>query len=277
MLRSTVFSVTPLSDGLIPKTLGNAFYRYFLNLIRERAGPQGWNLATYLHDTKGPKPFTTSPLQGPFTAEGEQLRLQPDRTYWLRVTSLDAPLSSIIDAIEANPPRTLQLHGMPFQVLGMSSQPGGHAWACRQTVENLYAAFRQPTAEKCSKVTLAFVSPTAFREKGRTTILPLPRLVFGSLLRRWNSYVPEAYHLNPALLHTIDAMVDIDRYQLETHMLNYRRYQLQIGFVGKCTFAIRQDIASEFSKVLWLLAAYAFYAGVGYRTAMGMGQARIVT
>lgn len=100
MLLSTVFILRPLADTTLPMTLGNAFYTAFLQLVAEH-DPE---LATWLHDANGPKPFTTSPLQGPVAVRDKQLHLQPDQDYWLRVTSIDARLSRTLSALEAQPP-----------------------------------------------------------------------------------------------------------------------------------------------------------------------------
>jgi CRISPR-associated endoribonuclease Cas6 len=47
---------------------------------------------------------------------------------------------------------------------------------------------------------------------------------------------------------------------------------LQKGFTGTCTYHLQ----GEDRLVAWLtrLAAFAFYAGIGYKTSMGMGQVR---
>ena len=124
------------------------------------------------------------------------------------------------------------------------------------------------------QVTLVFESPTAFRSQGRTVLFPTSRLVFGSLLSRWNSYAP--LPLDTALLEPLEMGIDVDRYTLQTQMQDFGRYQLQVGFVGQCTFGVRKDVATEVVWGMLLLAAFAFFAGVGYRTTMGMGQVRLL-
>ena len=57
-------------------------------------------------------------------------------------------------------------------------------------------------------------------------------------------------------------------------MQDFGRYQLQVGFVGQCTFGVRKDMPAEVVWGIRLLAAFGFFAGVGYRTTMGMGQVR---
>ena len=48
---------------------------------------------------------------------------------------------------------------------------------------------------------------------------------------------------------------------------------MQIGFTGRCGFTAFND-DRYWLGVIQLLTDYAFYAGIGYQTTMGMGQAR---
>jgi CRISPR-associated endoribonuclease Cas6 len=68
-------------------------------------------------------------------------------------------------------------------------------------------------------------------------------------------------------------MVALARYQLRTRILPFKDGSLQVGFVGQAVFlALNSD--RYWVHALHLLAEYARYAGVGYQTTMGMGQAR---
>lgn len=270
MLISTVFVLRPSADALLPMTLGNALYTAVLQLV----GAYDRSLAARLHDADGPKPFTTSPLQGPVTVVGKQVRVQQDHDYWIRVTSLEGAFSDALLAIESRPPATMRLQGGQFTVVQVSSQTHDHPWASRLPYEALYeAALRQETRAR-PQVTMVFESPTAFRSQGQTLVFPLPRLVFGSLLNRWNRYAPQA--LDEGLIEAFERGLDVDRYTLKTHMQDFGRYQLQAGFVGQCTYGARKGVAVEVVSGMRLLAGFAFFAGVGYRTTMGMGQVRLL-
>ena len=96
MLLSTVFRLRPTVDVLLPMTLGNAVYTAMLQLL----GEHDQSLAAQLHDTNGPKPLTTSPLQGPVTVVDKQVRVHSDQEYWVRVTSLEERLTQALLAIE---------------------------------------------------------------------------------------------------------------------------------------------------------------------------------
>ena len=269
MLLSTVFRLRPTVDVLLPMTLGNAVYTAMLQLL----GEHDQSLAAQLHDTNGPKPLTTSPLQGPVTVVDKQVRVHSDQEYWVRVTSLEERLTQALLAIESHPPATIRLHAGQFSVVQVSSQRQDHAWAMRMPYDALYATALHGETRARPQVTMVFESPTAFRSQGQTLLFPLPRLVFGSLVQRWNRYASQL--LDEGLLDALDMGLDVDRYTLKTQMQNFGRYQLQAGFVGQCTFGVRKGVPAEVVWGMRLLAGFAFFAGVGYRTTMGTGQVRV--
>ena len=202
------------------------FYAVLLQLI----GRHDAALAKTLHDSQGPKPFTTSPLQGPQTPRGHEVRLQENGAYWLRVTSIDPYLSDILATLESTPPSHMTLHQGRFDVLQVSSQPQDHPWAARSSYEQLYSDAQRRQGGGRPHVTMRFESATAFHSQGRTHVLPLPRLVFGSLLNRWNAYAPVELHED--LAEEFDLGLDIEQHELKTVIQNFRRYQLQVGLCG---------------------------------------------
>jgi CRISPR-associated endoribonuclease Cas6 len=67
----------------------------------------------------------------------------------------------------------------------------------------------------------------------------------------------------------------VSRYELSTAALHARRGPaLKIGYVGTVRYEVRPGTAPLTARVLHTLAKYAFYAGIGYGTPRGMGQAR---
>ncbi len=70
--------------------------------------------------------------------------------------------------------------------------------------------------------------------------------------------------------------VGLSRYETRTHGLPATLGGLQIGFTGQVTFSALTQ-APYWLNALHLLAAFAFYSGVGYQTGAGLGQARVVS
>jgi CRISPR/Cas system endoribonuclease Cas6 (RAMP superfamily) len=66
-----------------------------------------------------------------------------------------------------------------------------------------------------------------------------------------------------------------------SHYVHFSTHE-QPGFVGTCTYQLRglNDKATTTTPLtllqqVYLLAQLAFYSGIGYKTAMGLGQARL--
>jgi len=131
------------------------------------------------------------------------------------------------------------------------------------------------------EITLEFVSPTPFsfgqKPWGKMVVpLPEPRLVFGSLLKVWSALAPSPLRMDEAALKSyIEKNVVIKRIDgLRTAMLRFPDAP-QVGFVGRVTFRLMTDEDAARAR-LNTLADFAFYAGVGMKTAMGMGMVRRV-
>ena len=104
--------------------------------------------------------------------------------------------------------------------------------------------------------------------------LPLPGLVFGGLLDRWNAYAPLQVH--PEVRRYAQECLGFGRYRLETALARFGE-QGQRGVVSGCTGTCSYSFLSRdryWMGLVHLLAAFARYAGVGRRTSMGLGQAR---
>jgi CRISPR-associated endoribonuclease Cas6 len=280
MLYSIVLILTPIHETTIGATMGDQVHAAFLHTVRE-SDPA---LAEVLHMPAGKvrgrqvQPFTVSPLRGVPQARGRQVMLSPGQDYWLRFTVLYPPIFECFMA------RFLRGQGRPVIRLGRAvllikeirTTPGSHPWAG-------YASWGQLAGEArpVEQVRLAFTSPTAFgfgrREWGnKVVVLPRPELVFGSLIRSWNTLAPPPLAIDrQALLAYVEEHVVVKRIAgLETRMQHFRR-ALQVGYIGRVTYGLMAD--DEVARCqLDALAQLTFYTGVGMKTTMGMGQVRRV-
>ncbi len=92
-------------------------------------------------------------------------------------------------------------------------------------------------------------------------------------MRTWNRYSPEVLRIDKSAMRDfVKQHVTISNYNLRTTCLYFPRYS-QTGFTGTCNYAVEMD--REYAAQLMVLAEFARYAGIGYKTTMGMGQARI--
>lgn len=109
----------------------------------------------------------------------------------------------------------------------------------------------------------------------RMEIWPRPELVFGSLARTWSLYSPLALSVGREdLAWMVTEGVIVNRYELRSQMLQFPKHK-QVGFTGDCIYECAED--TKLAPILEMLADFALYAGIGYKTTMGMGQARRLT
>ena len=103
--------------------------------------------------------------------------------------------------------------------------------------------------------------------------IPLPDLLFGSLLDRWNAWSPVA--LNPEVRRYAQECIAVSNYRLRSRSLRLRERVVQRGATGRCDYvALNRD--RYWCGTISALAAFAFYSGAGYMTTQGMGECRWV-
>ena len=121
------------------------------------------------------------------------------------------------------------------------------------------------------KIQFQLASPLVFHSQGKSQPLPLPDLVFGSLLERWNAFAPVSF---PAETRRYAAeMLAISRFDLSSRAIPLKSGGLRMGAVGQVEFtALNAD--RYWLGILHTLAAFAQFAGLGAGTAQGLGQAR---
>ena len=282
MLTSTLLSFTSESAYPILGALGRPAQAWFLSQVLS-ANPK---LAQRLHDEQGLKPYTVSSLlddRGRPLSAGTWLK--PGQECWLRLTALNDELAELIEGrILPRLPERLTLYKMDFRVDGVARRRAEHPWAdCSSFVEIAQSAALsapEPTAR------LEFASPTAFRDNGLDVCLPLPGQVFRSLWARWNAFCPAAMQVQDVWPQFAEACI----YVSEMTAVNTTRWVFAegtrgaaTGFTGAVAFRLPPTRALHerwhaytdgAAAVMGSLARFAFYAGVGHHTTIGMGQTR---
>ncbi len=272
-MAKAIFSVMLQLRPVAPMTgqieAGYQVHAAFLDLIRQ-ADPL---LSQQLHDMNQRKPFTVSPLLGPG-------RNSPG-VYRLRLTSLEASIFEAFISCFLNPGASslkLRLGAAMFEVVRIEGSSAGNEWVGRSSFEQL--AMLPPA----SGWHFQFASPTAFslgeQDWGgrKFAIFPEPGLVFDSLANRWAAFAP------PGLpsLDLVELRQYVEKYVVVTGFSGQSevlplKHHSQLGFVGSASYRVLEKQPSpEYTAILNTLAAFALYAGVGYKTTMGLGQVRAI-
>lgn len=272
MLISAVLTISPSEPLALPGNLGRATHAWFLDVVRE-LDPV---LSEMLHTPNQERPFTVSNLMGTGKLENDMVRLSPERTYTLRLTSYEPALSALIaERLLSALPDTITLGGQVLQLHSATVDPAQHTWAGHIGYEALVQAYTLGTRLP-QHVTLRFASPTVFKSQDAYLPLPLPKLVFDGLARRWNLYAP--IRIQPEVGRYAEECMAISRYDLHTERVVFGEddpWGATPGFVGTCRYVFRVK-DRYWMGIIHLLAAFAMYAGVGRHTTMGWGQTRLV-
>lgn len=127
-------------------------------------------------------------------------------------------------------------------------------------------------ADSWMKMSLEALSPTSFRRLGRQILLPDPGLVFGTLQRRWSEF--STVTPDTSLMERWPEDVLVTQFNVRTAVETFDRYKI-IGFVGRVDYGIRTEAPQYMRGWFRALAQFARFAGLGYKTTMGMGRVRV--
>ena len=207
---------------------------------------------------------------------------------WLRITAMSDELSDVIlEHVLRSLPHKLALYKMDFRIDGYTLNQNEHPWAGQTTFSDLSQDTRY--MKSAHKVRMEFASPTAFRSSGSDIALPIPGQVFRSLWHKWNTFVPEPMQIQNQWPAFAEACILVS----ELTGVNTLQWKFAegtrggaTGFTGTVGFSLlpKSKVPEKWQPywdgsavVMQSLAQFAFYAGVGHHSTVGMGQARPVS
>ena len=265
-LHAVVLKLLPKASITIPIGLGHQVHAAFLALISE-VDP---DLAEELHAADVQyRPFTTSPLKGGKRVKADHLLLSPNQACSLRLTALAPHIYRRLaeHLLMSQRPPTLRLGKADLLIAELIGTPGSSPWAGYTGWGELLE--RAPAAET---IILQFASPTAFRRGDLDLPLPLPELVFGGYLSKWQAFSPIPLDQTLFEKEFFTRHIGVKEHRIRTLPFHDGRVIVP-GFVGQVTFLIK-GLPEELVRQINVLADFAFYAGTGRKTTHGMGMTR---
>ncbi|CAN1211667.1 CRISPR-associated protein Cas6 C-terminal domain-containing protein [Tumidithrix helvetica PCC 7403] len=276
MPYSLVLNLLPRSPIPTSNLSGHHLHALFLELVRS-VDPE---LSIYLHQQTAEKAFTLSPLQVDRDRKPENkalLQWEYERAIatgtpcWWRISLLDEALFGKLAYLwlDLNSNQHWQLGSTKLDVTSILCNPQpDQPWANYVTYAQIYEQARDGSSESqpndSRKLHFQFYTPTTFRQSKYDCALPTRDSVFKSLLKRWNHYSHIPFP------ETILESIYPSFFDIRTEMVSDRRSKF-IGCVGSLTFQILGEVDPLTIKQINTLADFAFYAGVGRKTPMGMG------
>ncbi len=254
-LYSLVVELAAADRGHIPPTLSRALHGLVMNWLN-LGNPQ---IADSIHASQE-SPLSLSGLLGNRRPRGTQA----GDNFYFRVCLLDGSLMEpLLVGMEKWGTQPLILGQFAFALRSIYTLPGTHRLAGSADYRLL-----ANTPQTTTDIELNFLSPTSFKQRQNTQPFPLPELVFGSLLRRWNAFAPEELKFSAVEWEGL-----VSAYELKTYALKMEGGS-EIGAQGWVRYRFPN---LEQAKLATVLAHFAFFSGVGRKTSMGMGQTQLAT
>jgi CRISPR-associated endoribonuclease Cas6 len=305
-LYALLLKIRPIQAGTLMPFSGELVHGAFLKWLNTSAP----DVAAWLHEGQKRRLFTCSSLHFPRTTqrylhaerENIHLPLDPAKTYTLRLTLLLGDLFPLFynALMNFNAPQTgstippfLRLGKQLFlleEVLLTNDDTSG--WTGFTSLTTLVEQAKEMHFGSNASFTLEFGTLTTFSRGSSKTgygthaaMFPQPNFIFSNLLRRWEDIAPPEL-ASLVQRERIEQYLDEDGiivtdYDLKAHHVHFTTH-LQRGFVGSCTYQLRgheEKSSAEqpltLRQQIYLLTQLAFYCGVGYKTAMGLGQVRL--
>jgi CRISPR-associated endoribonuclease Cas6 len=116
-----------------------------------------------------------------------------------------------------------------------------------------------------------FLTPTTFRVGDANLPLPVPQSVFRGLWQKWNAFAPPDLRMTHEVLTAAEKCVLPNAFRLRTGVHEMREGKI-IGFLGDCSFELLGKVEEATTRAIAALSRFAFFAGVGAKTTMGLGQ-----
>jgi CRISPR-associated endoribonuclease Cas6 len=228
-------------------------------------------LAKRLHDKTDFRPFTVAIVEGICPLDAS-VSSGGSHSLELRITSFDEELSLCLDEVIADGLTRVRVGHVLLELRNVGRTPAEHpdAVAVRASFLADYWMRNHGNVDTgvFTNATLRFLTPATFRHKGMNMPLPLPSLLFARLRQIWNGLNISPVNDEIAMRLADGSM--ISRYELRTELVRHTAKASHLGFVGWCDITLpRHD--EEATRAGHLLLDVGFFAGLGQKTAMGLG------
>ncbi len=258
MFNSVVIKLKALNTGKLDLFPGQKIHALFLKLIREANELE----ADKLHEQEHLKGFAVSGILGLANENGYMV--EKNRYYYIKISTFYDRLFKLL-AMSTFKKKILNLsinlEELNFKVINLFFDKRHSKWA---GVFNLEEIMGKSNLQ--DEICMKFYTPTVFKAGDKKIVKIDPKKMYTGLLKKFNKYS------NTKIRE--DITKKFDKIEIKKDMTKREFIKLKHGgikgSVGKVVFKISTD-DQELLETINLLSEFAFYAGVGYKTTMGLG------
>lgn len=124
----------------------------------------------------------------------------------------------------------------------------------------------------CRRYEIEFLTPCTHKQAGRYVLFPSPELMVNSLIRRYSAFSRDISLDEPAVMLEISRHIHIVRYSLRSAVYYLENTKIT-GYTGRITVVIGGP--EQLARLAGALLSFGEYSGIGIKTALGMGGARV--
>ncbi len=262
MLASILIKFKPLQESNIEGRGEEALFQLLLEVLN----PEHPALARAIQNGTGETPLTLSPFLKGAKHKGKHSYLSPKESVSFRITCLHK------DVLEPVVGCLFHLSGTETAIRLAETRIIIEKVDMQKSVPAHFVSYEQLLTEALpqSAIILEYCSPTFFGGLTGEQSFPLPRLVFASLLKKWNTF--SSKKMSSDLRNEFEK-VRIERFNLKTESVLYNQVKT-LGFIGTVAYELLSSTEKDKRVAINALANFALYSGVGIKTEMGMGQVR---
>lgn len=267
MIGAFVFKLKALTEGRIPKTQGRLLHAAFFRLLQSYSA----ELATCVHEDVRFKAFTVSELFPAHEAKysGDYITVNKGESFYWRITVLHDSLLQAVLAVE--PGYAIQAGTLSLRLEQVITDDDTYGATAVLDVNELIAACLR--VESVKKIQFRFTSPISFRSFQDDYPFPLPQLIFGSIVDKWNlAAMPVPF--DRETVREAAAKLLPESWSGKTRQVYLKKDRGVTGFTGYFSFNVSMLSQSE-QQMLLLLAQFSQFSGVGRLTGQGLGQTAV--
>lgn len=118
------------------------------------------------------------------------------------------------------------------------------------------------------RLKVSFLTPTSFKQDGRYVIFPTVRLIFQSLMMKFDKSSTDMEVFGKDILETFEDYTEITKYKLRSTYFHLDGTKIP-AFIGDITITVKGPM--QLVNLTNLLLKFGKYSGVGIKTGIGMG------
>lgn len=235
-------------NGTIKNNVSKQFHGFLFNRLKEINS----SLSSEIHNSDI-KPFSISPV----------MKDEDDSKLWLKISLLtDELILNMLPFFEnsLNNQYSIDKYNIIIDEVIYFSKT--NKWVCANEYSDI---INMPISYKLK---FEFLTPTTFKQGNHLVPMPIPKLIFKNILRKWNAFSP--YKIEDFDSEEIEEYILISSYNIKTEKIEFSNFSA-VGFVGNITVNISNSVNEHLLKAINILSNFLIYSGVGYKSTMGMG------